>query len=170
MRAAARVGIWAPSLLLVAFALGGCQRENPRVGTRLNDEASLQGELPFNPLRDRVITSWMDRSAGTMSTLYGNDVAIEYARRNAGREYPSGAVLSLVTWSQQEDPRWFGGRIPGSVASVEFVTVGTDAGHHPSFAYRRYEGKPLRRVSQPEGAAGSERAAFLISQRAAVMP
>ena len=26
--------------------------------------------------------------------------------------YSAGAVLALVTWTQREDPHWFGGRIP----------------------------------------------------------
>ncbi|MGA7237229.1 MAG: hypothetical protein WBY44_16205 [Bryobacteraceae bacterium] len=37
--------------------------------------------------------------------------------------YPIGAVLALVTWTKQEDDRWFGARIPAEVKSVEFVGV-----------------------------------------------
>src|SRR5258708_7564010 len=83
----------------------------------------------------------------TMSTLYGNDVAVRYARTSAERMYPAGSVLSVVTWNQQEDPRWFGAKIPQKVGSVEFVAV-TGPG---AYSYQRYEGSPLKKVE--DGAA-----------------
>src|SRR5579872_2869071 len=36
----------------------------------------FDGSLPWNPLQGSVITSVIDRSSSTMSTLYGNDVAV----------------------------------------------------------------------------------------------
>ncbi len=155
-------------LLLVALGLGGCASENPRVVTRLNDGAALVGNLPFNPLTHKVITSWIDKQSSTMSTLYGNDVAFGYARANAGRDYPAGSLLSVITWSQQEDPRWFGGNIPAKVKSVEFVTVGVGADQRPSYVYQKYEDAPLRKT--PEAPAANQRVEFLVAQRAAVMP
>jgi hypothetical protein len=112
--------------LTAALSLGlvGCSdRTNPRVETKLNQDAALVGDLPSNPLQGRVITSWINKRDATMSTLYGNDVAVRYARTSAERMYPAGSVLSVVTWSQQEDPRWFGAKIPQKVESVEFVAV-----------------------------------------------
>ncbi len=99
-----------------------------------------------------------------MSTLFGNDVAVQYARTNGAMKYPAGAVLSVVTWGQQEDPRWFGGNIPKAPRSVEFVTVGS------TYSYQRYEGSPLKKVASEDGAAPNDRAAYLLAQRAAVMP
>jgi hypothetical protein len=101
-----------------------------------------------------------------MSTLFGNEVAVQYARTNAGTTYPVGAVLSVVTWGQQEDPRWFGGNIPQRAKAVEFVTV-TGPG---AFTYQRYEGSPLKKVASVEGSDPKDRAAYLLAQRAAVMP
>jgi len=160
-------------LTLILMSVSGCTSENPRVMTRLNDSASLMGDLPFNPLHDKVITSWIDKSnktGSTMSTLYGNDVAIDYARTNAGHDYPTGSVLSVITWSQQEDPRWFGGFVPQKVKSVEFVTVGVGADHQPSYAYQEYEGAQLKKTAGQEGPTANERVALLLAQRAAVMP
>ena len=71
----------------------------------------------------KAITSVVDRGAETTATLFGNDAAVGAAR--AGKAYPAGAVLGLVTWKQREDPHWFGARIPGTPVSVEFVVVGT---------------------------------------------
>jgi hypothetical protein len=152
---------------VLAVGLVGCSdKTNPRVVTRLNQDAALVGELPSNPLQGKVITSWADKKDATMSTLFGNDVAVQYARTNAERMYPAGSVLSVVTWSQQEDPRWFGGNIPKSTKSVEFVTV-TGPG---AYTYLRYEGSPLKKVAGVEGNDPKDRAAFLLAQRAAVMP
>jgi hypothetical protein len=150
---------------VLAAGLVACSdKTNPRVVTRLNDEAALVGELPSNPLKGKVITSWINKHDATMSTMFGNDVAVQYARTNAEMQYPAGAVLSVVTWSQQEDRRWFGGSIPQKPRAVEFVRV-TGPG---AYSYQRYEGSPLKKVE--DGAAPNDRAAYVLSQRAAVMP
>ena len=89
---------------------------------------------------------------------------MQYARTNAEMKYPAGSVLSVVTWSQQEDPRWFGGSIPQKTRAVEFVKVmGPGA-----YSYQRYEGSPLKKVE--DGVAPNDRASYVLSQRAAVMP
>lgn len=157
---------------LTVFALGvfGCAGEKPKVSASLNQTASLMGELPANPLAWRVITSSASRNDSTMSTLYGNDVAIQYARANSDHKYPNGSALSLVTWTQQEDSRWFGAKIPAPVKSVEFVFVSTAADGRPSYSYRKFEGTPLKNSSAQEYRVPAERAAELLSQRAAVMP
>ena len=147
--------------------LVGCTRENARVTTTLNNGAALVGDLPSNPMQDKVITSWVDKQGSTMSTMFGNDVAMRYARTNQGTQYPAGSVVSVVTWSQNEDPRWFGGNIPANAKSVEFVSVGPGAN---AYSYQRYEGSPLKKVIGEDGVAPNERATSLLSQRAAVMP
>jgi hypothetical protein len=152
---------------VLVVGLAGCSdKTNPRVVTRLNQDAMLVGDLPSNPLQGKVITSWVDKKDATMSTLFGNDVAVRYARTNAEMMYPAGAVLSVVTWGQQEDPRWFGGNIPQGAKAVEFVTV-TGPG---AYSYQRYEGSPLKKVASVEGNDPKDRAAYLMAQRAAVMP
>jgi Cytochrome P460 len=160
--------------LLAAAALPllvlGCSEENPRVVTTPNKAAALVGELPFNPLQGRVITSWIDKQNKTMSTLFGNDLAVTYARANSEHNYPAGSVLSLVTWNQQEDPRWFGGNIPAAPKSVEFVVVGTAPDNRPTYSYQEFEGAPLKKVSGQDGVTPNDRASYLLSQRAAVLP
>lgn len=162
-----RVNLWMMLSAVLAMGLGGCTDQvNPRVATKLNQDAMPAGDLPSNPLQGKVITSWINKQDATMSTLFGNDVAVQYARTNAEMQYPAGAVLSVVTWGQQEDPRWFGGNIPHKVKAVEFVTV-TGPG---VYSYQRYEGAPLKKVASLEGADPKDRAAYLMAQRAAVMP
>jgi hypothetical protein len=103
-------------------------------------------ELPPAAAPWALITSWTDRSQATMSTLYGNAAAVQYARSHAEHEYPADAKLALVTWTQQDDPHWFGARIPREQKSVEVIDVATDD-HSPG-----------------------SRAASLLSRRAAVIP
>jgi len=106
--------------MLAAIACCGCG--HPRPATSINERAALTGSLPWNPLQWMVITSLMDNGAATMSTLYGNEIAVQ-AARSGSRAYPAGAVLALVTWTKQNDEHWFGAKIPASAKSVEFVSV-----------------------------------------------
>lgn len=105
-----------------------------------------------------------------MSTLYGNELAAGYARTNSQHDYPAGAALSLVTWTQREDGRWFGAKIPDQLRSVEFVTVEAGPDGRPLYSYQKYEGTPLKKLSADQGLTSSNRVAYLLSQRAAVLP
>jgi len=157
-------------LLLTAaalLALTGCNTTKPEPAST-NQQAALTGSLPYNPLAWRAVTSWTNQRNATMSTLYGNDVAVQYARSSADHAYPAGAVLALVTWSERDDPHWFGGRIPAAPQSVEFVTMPSSPGQSP--VYERYQGSPLTRSNTDDGATTAKRIDYLLSQRAAVMP
>jgi hypothetical protein len=98
-----------------------------------------------------------------MSTLYGNDPAVKSARH--GRPYAPGAIVTLVTWSQREDPHWFGGRIPKGLASVESVSI------DPSGAplYERYEGMPLTK-KMPAATTVAARVQYITGKKASVLP
>ena len=111
-----------------------------------------------------------DRTSSTMSTLYGNDLAVDYARAHSDHNYPDGSVLALVTWTQQNDPRWYGAKIPARVSSVELLTVGTLPDGHATYSYQEYAGAPLKQASAEQTATPSGRAQFLLAQRAAVLP
>ena len=165
--------LFLPSIL-IALSMSGCSGNEPKISAEMNQSASLAGEFaagsPANPLKWKVITSESSKTDSTMSTLYGNDLAVQCARTHAQHDYPAGAVLSLVTWTQQEDPRWFGARIPATVKSVEFVTVGTTPDGHPSYSYQNYGSAPLKMLSAEEGPTPNDRASYVLSQRAAVMP
>jgi hypothetical protein len=155
---------------VVSLSQLGCSGNPPLVSATLNQNAALSGDLSANPLRWKVITSTIDRSNSTMATLFGNDLAVDYARAHSQQDYPAGSVLCLVTWTEREHPRWFGANIPDQVKSVEFVTVGAEPGEQPSYSYEKHEGVPLNKVAPQEPAAAKERTAYLLSLRAAVMP
>jgi hypothetical protein len=127
-------------------------------------------QLQMNPTQGNVITSFVDESSGTMSTLYGNGAAVQYARRYSQHDYPQGAELSLVTWTKQEDRHWFGANIPNQVKSVDLLHAGSLPDNRISYSYELYEGSPLARTSTSEGRSARNRAAYLLSLRAAVVP
>jgi hypothetical protein len=156
--------------LALVWGLVGCAKQPSRVVTELNHRAVIQGNLPANPLAWKIITSAVDQSKQTMETLYGNEAAVSYARTHAEAQYPVGAVLSLVTWKQAEDPRWFGANTPHAVQSVEFVTVEAGTEGKPAYFYEEYQGTPLQKALELGSSAPAERAQYLLSQRASVLP
>jgi hypothetical protein len=161
-----RLHLW---IIAMFLSLAGCTSGRSRVFVQFNDEAPLTGELPVNPLQWGVITCGTDPGESTMSTLFGNDMAVRYSRVEGSGEYPPGSVLSLVTWRQQDDPRWFGARMPARVKSVEFVEFTNSEDDHRGVRYRFYSGYPLKEARNL--AAGTDaRVAQLVSLRAAVMP
>jgi hypothetical protein len=130
----------------------------------LYDQAALLGDsVDGHPLRGKVITSFVYTRAGTMSTLYGNDLAVQRAR--SGQTYPAGAVVSLVTWSQRDDPHWFGGRIPKGLESVEVVRFGADGVP----VYSRFEGVVLTKRAVAADVAG-RRMQYIVGKKASVIP
>jgi mono/diheme cytochrome c family protein len=112
-------------------------------GTELvnNAAAALPASLPYQPLGRRVITMYVDPALRTTAILFGNEAAMQAAQprdNGAGSpRYPAGAVLALVTWTQRDDPHWFGARIPHQPLSVEFVEL---AASGRETRYRRFGG------------------------------
>src|ERR1700676_3480726 len=155
--------------VFACLCLFGCSSGNQKLKAAINRNASPDGELAGNPMQGKVFSSWINASESTMSTLFGNYIAVAYARTHSQHEYRNGSVLSLVTWKQQDDNRWFGAKIPDQVKSVEFIFV-TAKDSHTSYSYQKFEGAPLKRVSSQEGPALNEPATYMLSQRAAVMP
>lgn len=154
-------------LMAAALLAAGCRNTvNPRVATTPNSAAELKGELPVNPLKWQVITSEFNPREHTMATLFGNDAAVTFARTHSEGAYPAGAEIALVTWTQQEDARWFGARIPAAPKSVELVTTAAGTEGKPQYVYSAYEGAPLKLARQADAA----RMAYLLGERAAVMP
>ncbi len=118
-----------------------------------------------HPMTGKVITSFTDSrlGKGMMSTLYGNDAAVKSAR--SGQAYPAGAVITLVTWSQRQDPHWFGGRIPDSLKMVESLTY--QPGGKPVYTCWM-DGYPEN--VEPEAGVVVERIAYITGRKASVLP
>ena len=147
---------------LTTFILAGCSKEK----NLYNESASFSDSTKIaNVLEEKVITTMSDKNEKTMSTLYGNDIAAEYARSSSDKHYPAGSELSLVTWFQKEDIHWFGAAIPGKIKSVEIVKyTGND-----SNSYVCYAGNLLT-LQEKSVAENMERTSIITSLKAAVLP
>jgi mono/diheme cytochrome c family protein len=130
-----------------------------------NGAAALPASLPYQPLGWSAITMCVDPKSQTMSTLYGNEAAMQTGGRE-GSAYPVGAVLGLVTWVQRDDPHWFGARIPAVPRSVEFVQV---AAKGQTSSYRRFAGAGLME-GHPAAGAAAQRTSFVLGLAAARLP
>jgi len=125
--------------------------------------ASLPDSAGARPLTGTVIATLVNTHEGTMSTLYGNAIAARCAR--SGQRYAAGSTVSLVTWSQRDDPHWFGGRIPKGLLSVE--TLGFGLSGTPE--YTRYEGSTLAKKS-PSADLVAQRLQYITAKKASVLP
>ncbi|SDQ98093.1 hypothetical protein SAMN05421664_2966 [Chryseobacterium soldanellicola] len=132
----------------------------------LNFSASIQenDELKENPLLMKPITTSIQPKDSTMSTLYGNDIAFDYAQHHSDSHYPENAILNEVTWKQKPDEVWFGGNIPKEIYSIERISF-----INSQSVYERYEGKQLRLISG-YNAKDDRRKMVILDQRMAVSP
>ena len=152
--------------MILFFALAiiiSCEQKSKEF---LNIGASVQqnDELKENPLLMNPITSSIQPKDSTMSTLYGNKIAFNYAKQHSDYKYPKDAVLYEVTWKQKPDELWFGGNIPKEIYSVEKITF-----NDINSNYERFEGSPLKKIQIKE-AEEKLRKDFIISQKMAVSP
>lgn len=146
-------------LAMLIFA--SCSKEN-----LYNESASFADSSKISHvLEGKVITSMVDKKEKTMSTLYGNDIAAEHARKSDDHHYPVGSELSLVTWIQKEDIHWYGANIPGEIKSIEIVKYQAP----DSAILEYYEGKKLQ-SRKPDFGTALKRIGYISNQRAAVLP
>ena len=67
-------------LAVALLLLIGCSEPNARVKTRLNRDAEVSGELPYNPLQWEVIASTLNHNDHTLATVLGNEPSPMHAR------------------------------------------------------------------------------------------
>ena len=147
-------------ILLLLIATDGCKQHNNNHAGELNDAAGLPQNLQFNKLGLKVITSMLNKKEATLSTLYGNNIALEYAKSKGNRTVED-MVFALVTWKEQDDERWFGAKIPGQFESVEMVTSKAN-GNDIQTMYKIYKGKDGK--WQNDSLTGKARIKYILSQ------
>ncbi|MGA3350549.1 MAG: cytochrome P460 family protein [Candidatus Sulfotelmatobacter sp.] len=130
----------------------------------LNNAAALPANLPYQPLSWNAITMYVDPKTRTTATLYRNEPAMRAVL--AHQAAPAGAVLALVTWTQRDDPHWFGARVPDAPQSVEFVQI---AAAGQTSTYRRFTGPGLVENSGAAGIA-AQRTSFILGLVPASLP
>ena len=157
-------------IAILSLSSHGCTSRRTGADELINHKASPRGDLPFNPLQWRVISSSVNTRDSTMSVLYGNDIAVRHARTDPRQPYPAGSIISLVTWAEEEDPHWFGAKTPGEVKSVEFGAAGESQALTPAYSYQIYEGAPLKKTATEGANNPDSRISDLLGRRALVMP
>ena len=120
-------------------------------------------------LEDKVLSSSINKKDGTLSTLYGNDIATRFARTHIGSDYSAGTVLTFVTWTQKEDLHWFGANVPGAIKSIEKIRFTNTGKKQSEPLYEKYEGNPLLKI-ETDKLNDWKRINFILSLRASVMP
>jgi ribosomal protein L31 len=111
-----------------------------------------------------VITSSFNTRQQTMSTLYGNAMALKAA---AGNIHQPGEEYRLVTWKQRSHPFWFGSNKNGRLMTVERVSIKTSADGEPEIGYELVQGTP---EDVPGGADQEGRMKFIFRQNLSVLP
>lgn len=158
------------NVCLIFLLLLGCVNTETNVDDLINITASRIDTISFNPLKWKVITSAISNADNTQSILYGNDLAVGFARSNASKLYPTGSKLCLVTWSQQNDKHWYGAKIPYEIVSIELITFDSNSKNSPLKIYEKYAGKPLQKLNEPDSTYKAQRINYIISQNASVIP
>jgi hypothetical protein len=109
--------------------------------------------------KQQMITSLIDKKQQLHRVLYGNEIAVQHARSGASGPYPAGAILTLATWSQQEDARWFGALVPDHLNTVEVVKVGATT------TYESYQAPGWKKASTDQ----PDRTSYITQLKAAVI-
>ena len=139
-----------------------------------NGAAALPVSLPYQPLRWRVVTMYVDPKAHTTAMLYGDDAAMKAVQARGaapaegqnGPAYPAGRGASAHHLGAAGRSALVGARIPGFPQSVEFVQVAVEG---RAGKYHRFAGANLiERDTAPDIATG--RTNFMLSLDPARMP
>lgn len=130
------------SLSIVVLSLFGC---NPKNGLGLNENASINnlGNLPENPLLLKAISASIHQKDNSMTMLYGNDFAYNYAKMSSKDNYPTGSILYGVTWQLQEDEQWFGANIPENIRKIERI----EFLDNNKIDYKRFDSKGVEEIN-----------------------
>jgi len=125
-------------IILIAMSLAACGTDHKsQLQTRYNTAATPSQTEALQAMNGFIINSFVNTKTHTTGTLYGNAVVANYLKDSTDNNYPKGSVVTLLTWQQISDPRWFGGNIPDSLVSMEIVR------YNDSTTYTFYEGKNL---------------------------
>ncbi|WP_413670552.1 hypothetical protein ACEN9X_11770 [Mucilaginibacter sp. Mucisp86] len=131
-----------------------------------NTRAALPASPKYNLDGLKVITSFVNKTRGTASTLYGNEFALK-AAIEGNKIIAANEVFILVTWKQQDDDHWFGAKIPSDVESVEVIKTAS-SGNNVVINYEQLNGKSLDLKTDTVGQ--TERIKYILGQKPSVLP
>lgn len=123
-------------ILVLLLAILACKQ--PEVN--INEDASLPESFQFDKLDLRTIGSTINSKARTTSILYGNNNALN-ALINPEESIKGEKILVFITWEQQDDPRWFGAKIPSDFLMMEILKTNDDFSKKEKINYVLEKGK-----------------------------
>ncbi|TLV00364.1 hypothetical protein [Dyadobacter luticola] len=129
--------------------------------------ATLAPDYLYDAGNQAVIKSIINNKKGTISMLYGNDLALQTAHDSLLKPN-DGAHYTMVTWKQKPMPHWYGTNMNGEIYSIEHLKVVQRNDTQLAFDYEFQAGKGYQPGDdQPEK---EQRIKLITSQRAAVFP
>jgi len=114
----------------------------------------------------RVITSVINNRDSTISVIYGNDLALDFAK-NRQANHLAGEKYVMVTSRQKPMPHWYGTSMNEGVERVEYVTAIVGIAGRVQFDYTVEHYNDKKTKSQDDNVARIE---FIANQSAAVFP
>ena len=151
-----------------ALTLTACTTTPDNHAGELNTRASLPDSFNFKSKGLHVITSSINKRENTTAVLYGNAAAQKFARAAVPAD-SVGVVMTLVTWNQEDDGRWFGARIPGDLLCAETVTI-TGKPAAPQIKFELFNGALLKRETDTDGIDTAQRIKYILGQKASILP
>lgn len=147
------------------FLLTACSN-NTNTADLLNQKATIPASYNFSQKGLKVIASFINKKEHTMSTLYGNELALKVTQ--SGGNKVSGEEFTLVTWNQQDDDHWFGAKIPSNLKSIEVVKTVPVNQNSIAVNYNCYEGQTL--TLSTDTAHNQQRIKYIFDQKPSVLP
>jgi hypothetical protein len=153
-------------LASLAFLLAACT-DNTNTVSLVNEKAAIPASYHFSQKGLKVVASFINKKQHTMSTLYGNDLALQTAKSGDTNKVPGEAFI-LVTWNQQDDDHWFGAKIPSDLKTIEVVKTGGADQNSADVTYNCYEGKALR--LNTDTTHNQDRIKYIFDQKPSILP
>ncbi|MCF0075573.1 hypothetical protein LZD49_34185 [Dyadobacter sp. CY261] len=151
-------------LALGLISITGCNKATDP-DQLINKPASIPDSLGLSDMQGQVVSSFINKKTQTMGVLYASGPALKSADIIAMDK--KGKTLTLVTWRQQDDPHWFGARIPADLLSVERIML-SDSESAAELQYQKLAGSNLTGVADTTGR--SKRIGFILSLKPSVIP
>jgi hypothetical protein len=153
-------------LASLAFLLAACT-DNTNIASLVNEKAAIPASYNFSQKGLKVVASFINKKQHTMSTLYGNELALQ-AVKSGNTNKVSGEEFTLVTWNQQDDDHWFGAKTPSDLKTIEVVKTSGANQHSTAIAYNCYEGKAL--TPSTDTTHNQDRIKYIFDQKPSILP
>jgi hypothetical protein len=153
-------------LASLAFSLAACT-DKTNTANLVNEKAAIPASYNFSQKGLKVVASFINKKQHTMSTLYGNELALK-TEQSGSTNKVSGEELTLITWNQQDDDHWFGAKIPSYLKSIEVVKTSGSGQNSIAITYSCYEGKAL--ILSTDTTHNQDRIKYIFDQKPSILP